>query len=274
MKSSNWFGNAIIYHIFIDRFSGCNTIVNTPDFLGGNLKGIYEKLDYLSGLGINTIWLSPFYTSHQYHGYHITNYKEVDPHFGTLSDLQKLIEKAHEMNIRVIADFVPNHCSKYHPFFVEAQQNINEKYGKWFYFNKCPGDYLCFLDFKELPKLNLEYAETRNYILEIANYWLSIGLDGYRVDHIIGASHNFWKYFYKNIKKNYPEAILFGEAPAEGVEAKYFKTLNFKNKFWRRIFGVSQENLQLEYFGEFDGILDFTFNKMIVEEIFLNHKSF
>jgi cyclomaltodextrinase len=261
------FKNAIIYQILIDRFSGCNKNLNIPDFLGGNLNAITEKLDYLFQLGINTIWLSPFYETHEYHGYHITDFKNVDPHFGSINDLQLLINKAHEKGIMVIADFVPNHCSMYHPFFHEAQKDINSKYYNWFYFIKWPDEYLCFLDHKKLPKLNLDYSETREYIVEIANYWLSLGIDGYRVDHVIGPSHDFWNYFYTSIKNNYPNSILFGEAWGKGINSKQFKTINIKNKFWRKIFGISQEKLQQEYYGEFDGILDFTLNGIIIDAV-------
>ena len=259
--------NSIIYQILIDRFSGCANKKNSSDFLGGNLNGITEKLDYLSNLGINTIWLSPFYETDKYHGYQITDFKKVDPHFGSLDALQILINRAHKKKIKIIADFVPNHCSVNHPFFKDAQTNTSRKYRNWFYFNESSNDYLCFLDIKELPKLNLDNADTRNYILDVANYWLSLGIDGYRVDHVIGPSHDFWKCFYSNIKKNYPEAFLFGEAWGEGINTKYFKTLNFKNKLWRRIFGVSQEKLQLEYAGEFDGMMDFVLNKMLISAI-------
>ena len=266
-QSSEWFKNAIIYQIMIDRFSGCGKNPNTSNFLGGNLRGITEKLDYISGLGVNAIWLSPFYETSAYHGYHITNFKKVDPHFGTTDDLRELIDKAHEKQIKVVADFVPNHCSSHHPFFEEAKKDINSKHHNWFYFKNWPDDYLCFLDVKELPKINLDNADARNYMLDAANYWLSAGLDGYRVDHIVGPSHDFWKFFYKNIKQKYSDAVLFGEAWGGGMDPKYFQTINFNNKFWRKIFGVSQEKLQLEYCGEFDGILDFALNEMIVETV-------
>jgi len=263
--------DAIIYQILIDRFSGCDKNLNISDFLGGTINGITEKLDYLSKLGINIIWISPFYETHQYHGYHITDFRKVDPHYGSISDLQELVNRAHEKGIKIIADFVPNHCSRHHPFFLEAQRDRNSKYYNWFYFKSWPDNFLCFLNEKDLPKLNLDFPETRMYILEVASYWLSLGIDGFRVDHVIGPSHDFWRYFYNNIKKGYPDSIIFGEAWAKGLKPEYFKSININNKFWRRIFGISQEKLQLEYYGEFDGILDFELNKLVIDTIKKGH---
>ena len=262
-----WFKNARIYQILIDRFSGADTSINKPDFLGGNIKGITERLNYILELGVNTIWLSPFCKTNKYHGYHILDYKTVDNHFGSIDDLKFLIKKAHENSLRVITDFVPNHCSVKHPFFIEAKFDRNSKYYNWFYFKKWPDNYLCFFNVKELVKLNLDNPETRDYIIEIAKYWLSLGIDGYRIDHVIGPSHKFWKRFYNEIKAGYPNCVLFGEAWGAGISSAYFETINIRNKFFHRIFGVSQESLQKEYYGEMDGILDFRLNEIIKEAV-------
>ncbi len=261
----DWFNEAVIYQIFIDRFNGFKTKVNTPEFLGGDLKGVISKLDYLQDLGINVVWLSPFYKTVSYHGYHITDFKSVDSHFGSKSDFLELINEAKNRGIKIIADFVPNHCSNEHPFFQDALKNKDSKYKDWFIFKKWPSNYLCFLDYKELPKLNLDNRETRDYIIEVANYWLSLGLNGFRIDHVIGPSHDFWKEFRQVIKKKYPNAILIGEVWAQGIINKNFGTLGIKNKFLRKIFGISQEKAQLEYYKELDGVLDFELNNIIVE---------
>lgn len=262
-----WFKNAKIYQILIDRFSGMDTLINKADFLGGNIKGITERLDYILEMGINTIWLSPFLKTNEYHGYHILDYKSVDRHFGTIDDLNYLIKKAHENSLKVITDFVPNHCSVMHPFFIEARQNRESKYYNWFCFKSWPDDYLCFLDVKELPKLNLDNHETQDYIIGIAKYWLSYGIDGYRLDHVPGPSHKFLQRFYNEIKHDYPDCVLFGEAWGGGISSRYFETINIRKKFFRRIFGTSQESLQKEYYGEMDGILDFELNSIIKEAV-------
>ena len=92
MPNVEWFKDAIIYHILIDRFAGYKSGKwNKPVFLGGNIKGIIDKLPYIKELGINTLWISPFYKTSAYHGYHIMDFFQVDPHFGTIKDMKKLI---------------------------------------------------------------------------------------------------------------------------------------------------------------------------------------
>lgn len=263
---NRWFRSAKIYQILIDRFAGADISCNKPDFLGGTIEGITGKLDYLSDLGINVIWLSPFWSTDKYHGYHILDFMTVDPRFGTEEQLRILIKEAHLRSIKVITDFVPNHISKDHPFFKNACSDRKSRYFKWFYFNNWPDDYLCFLDVKGLVKLNLDNPETARYIIDTAKYWLSTGIDGYRIDHIIGPSHKFWRRFYNEIKECYPESVLLGEAWGPGFSPENFKTINIRHKFIRKIFGISQESIQKEYIGEMDGVLDFWLNELIVKE--------
>ncbi|MEJ2658325.1 MAG: alpha-amylase family glycosyl hydrolase [Desulfobacterales bacterium] len=264
MADTDWFKQAIVYQIMIDRFAGLKSREwNKPEFLGGNIKGITEKLGYLKALGVNTLWLSPFYETSAYHGYHVTDFMKVEPNFGTLEDLEELIKKAHDNGMRIIADFLPNHCSSHHPFFLDAQKDKHSKYFKWFTFNPWPREYLCFLDVKALPKLNLDYPEARDYIINAAKYWLSIGIDGFRLDHVIGPKHSFWKYFTTEIKAAYPRAVLIGEAWFEGIRFDHLKTIHIKNKVMRWLFGVSQDSVQREYYGELDGVLDFRFLELV-----------
>lgn len=265
MGGVDWFKNAVIYQILIDRFAGFKSIKNwgKPEFLGGNIKGIIEKLPYLHNLGVNTIWISPFYKTSEYHGYHITDFYQVDPHFGTTKDIKKLIEIVHKHNMRIIADFVPNHCSNQHPYFREVQQNKNSEYKNWFYFTKWPNDYLCFLSVKRLPKINLDYPNARDYMINAAKHWLSLGFDGYRLDHVIGPSHNFWQQFKKEIKNMFPNVVLIGEAWMKGIKFNELKTINIKHKFLKWISGASSDNLLKEYSREIDGVLDFKFQELI-----------
>jgi len=269
MNTNNWFKNAIIYHILIDRFAGYKSIndFDKPVFIGGNIKGIIEKLSYLHELGINTIWISPFYKTNTYHGYHITDFFQVEPKFGSISDLKKLIEMVHIQDMRIIADFVPNHCSKDHPYFKDAQNNKNSEFKDWFYFTKWPEDYLCFLSIKELPKFNLENEETKNYITNAAKHWLSLGFDGFRLDHVIGPLHNFWQKFNTEIKKIFPNVVLIGEAWMKGIKFSELKTINIKHKFLKLLSGESSENLLKEYYRELDGVLDFRFQELIKDFI-------
>jgi glycosidase len=269
MTRDDWFRNAIIYHILIDRFAGFESTKNwnKPEFLGGTIRGIIEKLPYLKQLGVNTLWISPFFKTSAYHGYHITDFFSIDPHFGNTNDLSELIKIVHKLDMKIIADFVPNHCSNEHPFFREALQDKNSKYRKWFYFTKWPDQYLSFLSVKQLPKINLNNPDSRDYIINAAKYWFNLGFDGYRLDHVIGPSHSFWKMFNCEIKKMFPDIILIGEAWMKGVKFSELKTINIKNKFLKWIFGESSDLLLKEYYKKLDGVLDFRFQELIKDYI-------
>jgi cyclomaltodextrinase len=278
--STSWFSKAIIYHIFVDRFAGYDPEKDwkKPVFMGGNLKGIISKADYIAALGINTVWLSPFGKTSAYHGYHVTDYFQADNRFGTRQDVQELLKTFHLKNIRIILDFVPNHCSMQHPFFQAAINDRSSKYRKWFYFNRWNNKYRTFLHFKELPKFNLENPEARGHLIDAARHWLSMGFDGFRLDHAVGPSHDFWKTFYAGIKTLKPEAVLIGEAWLEGVGFRHLRTLGIHRKYMRWLKGIHPQDIQLEYQHEFDGVLDFFFRHRITEfiawkknpELFLN----
>ncbi|MBN1525382.1 MAG: hypothetical protein JW904_12915 [Spirochaetales bacterium] len=274
--STEWFGNAVIYHILIDRFAGFTVQENKsspkqPGFMGGTLSGITEKLDYIQNLGMNTIWLSPFYKTTAYHGYHITDFYSVEPRFGTLGDLKVLIKAAHDRGLRTIADFVPNHCSYQHPFFKDAKSNPESPYRNWFFFSKWPNKYRAFFDFFELPKLNVNNPETAQHLLEAAEYWTRMGIDGFRIDHAVGVPKIFLKDLSRAIKKENPNAILIGEAWMANPGWKYLQDIDLPNKYLRRLFGcITQEFVQREYVGILDGVLDFFVRDLMLE--FIAHK--
>jgi glycosidase len=265
MSGADWFKDGIIYHIFIDRFAGYSHTENwdQPVFLGGNIRGIISKLPYLMDLGVSILWISPFYRTSAYHGYHITDFYQVDPHFGSIEDIKDLIHAAHEHNLHIIADFVPNHCSKEHPFFKEAQHDKNSQYHDWFYFTGWPDEYLCFLSIKDIPKFNLNHAPTRKHIIDAAKYWLRFGFDGFRLDHVIGPSHEFWNEFRKEIKEAKPSAVLIGEAWMMGIKRHELQTLQVRNKFLKWLSGAASDPLFNEYLGELDGVLDFRVQELI-----------
>jgi cyclomaltodextrinase len=163
----------------------------------------------------------------------------------------------------VIADFVPNHCSKEHPYFKEAQHNKDSPYRDWFYFTRWPEEYLCFLSVKDLPKLNLDNPPTRDHILHAADYWFSQGFDGFRLDHVIGPSHQFWRIFTKKIHAQYPNVVLIGEAWMMGIKAHELPTLRVPHKFLKWLSGAASDSLFTEYIGLLDGVLDFKVQKLI-----------
>jgi len=269
MDGIDWFKKTIIYHIFIDRFAGFNSENNWehPIFLGGNIKGIIEKIPYLKDLGIETIWISPFYKCSEYHGYHITDFYKVEPNFGNLEDIKELIKTVHQEKMYIITDFVPNHVSDKHPFFKEAIKNKQSEYFNWFYFKKWPTEYLCFLSINQLPKINLNNKDAKNYIINAAKHWLSLGFDGFRLDHVIGPDSNFWKQLRNEIKKIFPNVVLIGEAWMKGIKFKELKTINIRHKYLKWINGASSDKLLKEYIGLLDGVLDFHFQELVKKYI-------
>jgi cyclomaltodextrinase len=270
MDKAEWFQDAVIYQIFIDRFSGFTSTDawEQPVFLGGTIQGIIDRLPYLADLGVSALWITPFYKTSAYHGYHITDFYEVDPHFGTTQDIKDLIHEAHQRQIRILADFVPNHCSNQHPFFKDAQQNKDSEYKDWFCFTNWPNEYLCFLSVPELPKLNLGNPATRDHIVNAAKHWLSMGFDGFRLDHVIGPSHTFWKYFNEKIITEYPQALLIGEAWLKGIKRSELRTVQIHHKLLTWLTGgAAPEGLFREYIGELDGVLDFKVQEIIKKYI-------
>jgi len=264
-----WISEAILYHIFIDRFAGYDPEKNweKPLFMGGNLRGIIARADYLSDLGINALWISPVFKTDAYHGYQITDFYQPEPHFGTLKDVRDLLEIFHRKNIRIMLDFVPNHCSVNHPFFQAALKDRKSKYRNWFYFNSLTGRYSTFLHYRELPKLNLNHPQTRHHIIDAAKYWLLLGFDGFRLDHAVGPSLDFWKVFSAEVKRTNREAVLIGEAWMEGISLRQLKTSGVRHKYLRWINGTHPWDIQLDYRSVFDGVLDFFFRHRITEFI-------
>jgi len=284
MKNPNWIKNSIIYHIFLDRFSTGDVIKDkklaaktSSGWMGGNIGGVIKKLDYLKNLGINTIYLSPIYQSTFYHGYSITDYFEVDAHFGNKNYLRRLMEACHKANIRVLLDFVPNHCSYMHPFFMDAQRNRNSQYRDWFIFTKWPKEYVCFLDVKELPKINLENPDAQEHIISAAEYWIrEFGIDGYRLDHAIGPPLSFWKEFKKRTKRIRKDSKLIAEIWFRGINTKHSTMLcllkSFPKKSLERMMELIKDGeiiklnwmalREVDKMKIFDGGLDFNFMEL------------
>lgn len=264
--TQEWFQDSVVYQIMIDRFAGVEDRENwhNTEYIGGDLEGINDRLDYLEGLGVDVIWISPFYEGESYHGYHITDMYSVDPEFGTEQDLKELIDEVHERDMRIIADFVPNHVSVEHEYFKEASTFPNSEYREWFYFNEWPDKYLSFLDFdQDLAKINLENVEARRHVTDAAKKWLELGLDGYRLDHVIGPSHSFWNHFEQEIHEEFPEAVLIGESWWNGIGFEHLETFEMPRKYLNAVTG-SQELAQRNYIGLLDGVLDFKAREIVL----------
>ncbi len=232
-----WVRDAVIYHIFLDRFYPGDGVswkksTNLSGFFGGTLRGVIQKLGYIQSLGCNAIWLSPLFASPSHHGYDATDYYTVEPRFGTNADLKELIEKAHQRDIRVILDFVANHWSNQHPTFQAAQHDENSEYRSWYTWQRWPDEYTSFFGVKGMPQLNLKHKPASGYLLKCAQYWLENGVDGYRLDYAPGPPHTFWADFRQACKAVNSDAFLFGEV-------------------------VSHSDTIASYVPHFDGCLDF-----------------
>lgn len=211
-----WTMDAIIYHVFVDRFypgDGCKWKQpgSLGGFYGGTIRGITEKLDYVQEIGFNTLWLSPIFPSPSHHGYDATDLFNIEPRLGGLTDFQSLIKTAHDRNIRIILDFVPNHVSDQHLIFQQAMGDPKSPYTDWFTFTRWPDEYETFFGVKSLPQLNLRHPDARKYMIDAAVFWLNLGVDGFRLDYAIGPVQEFWAAFRKQTRRANPECWTFGE---------------------------------------------------------------
>lgn len=287
-KEMNRENNERIYHIFVDRFSTGDDELDKKlayqyeiDFMGGNLNGIIKKLDYIKDLGFRAIWLSPIFKGNDYHGYHVTNFFELDPHFGDLDDLKKLIQKAHEKGIKIILDMVLNHAHETHYFFLDAKQNSKSKYRDWFVWSRS-GDYLKFLNCGWLPKLNTRNPEVQEYLLNVVEFYLNLGVDGFRLDHAIGLAKDFAKKLLEYILDKKGKTVhYFGECwldlalLSDRSIAKTLWILDEKfshglSKRYRNDFDTNQtinEKIIFYTIQYFNGLLDFYTNQVLRKTI-------
>lgn len=213
----DWTRDAVLYQIFADRFFD-----PSPEFpftepkpslkCNGTLRGITAKLDYIAGLGVNCLWLTPIFPSPSYHGYDATSFYEVNPRLGTKEDFRQLLDEAHKRGMKLLMDFVPNHWSNQHPTFVESQKDKKSPHFEWYTWKTWPHDYKTFFGVKTLPQINLRNPAAREHVLGAAKYWLDFGVDGFRVDYCIGPSPDFYAEFRRVTRSANPESWTFGEA--------------------------------------------------------------
>ena len=272
----NWFDHIRIYHLLIDRFNGGwqTPPVSENVFCGGTLQGVIEKLDYIKGLGFNAIMLSPIFKSQNYHGYHTLNFDEVDPHFGTWEDYQQLLDQAHDKGLKIICDFVPNHCWYQAPIFEESLLKNGGKHRDWFFYPKADSDeFVSFLGFGDLPKFNLTNPEVVSFMTEKAERLVRMGVDAFRIDHALGQPHSFLQRLRQSLEAIRSDIVVFGEVWAFGIGPQlasqlYFKTEGRLSEFMaQETLPFSQDALQADYVGTLDGVLDFAYRDIILEEI-------
>ena len=240
VKVNSKFEGRIFYQIFVDSFKKSSDSLNKdyvtrswdstdlhafkdgkyhPIFLGGDLKGVKDKLEYLKDLGIGAIYLTPIFKANSNHKYDTLDYYEIDPRLGDLSTFKELVKKAHELDILVCMDLVFNHTSFFHPFFQDAIKN--GKNSKYFDFYMIEGDevkyqkpinYMSFSESYMMPKVNLNNDLAENYFLEVAKYYLKeCDIDAYRLDVSNEIPHSFWIEFKKELTKIKEDIFIIGE---------------------------------------------------------------
>ena len=242
MKSV-WYKNALVYSLDVETFMDSD-----GDGIG-DFRGLTNCLDYLAGLGVNCLWLLPFYPSpNRDNGYDVMNYYDIDPRLGTLGDFVEFMHQARDRGLRVLIDLVVNHTSIEHPWFKSARQDKNSKYRDyyvwsdnpqpipdlvafptqedsiWEYDEQAGASYLHHF-YKEQPDLNIGNPKVQEEILRIMGFWLELGVSGFRIDAapflikevgIDGGSSDNLEHFLERMREflagRQADAILLAEA--------------------------------------------------------------
>lgn len=224
-----WAANKVVYQVFPARFATDQAVsgrvwyqapIGPKADLKGNLKGVTDRLEYIRDLGADVVYMTPIFRSDSTHKYDTIDYYTIDPSFGTREDLCRLVDKAHSLGLRVILDGVFNHTSPKFFAFEDLKKNQEKSaYRDWYYVESFPmrtlpgrHNYKCFGYFFGMPKLNLQCQEAADYFVDVALYWLRTAkIDGWRLDVADEISHSFWKRLRREVKREFPEALIVGE---------------------------------------------------------------
>lgn len=234
-KIPSWLPDAIVYNVFPDSFaSGRRCIAGSAEdryfegeicrgWRGGTINGIRANLDYIAGMGFNTLYMNPIFAAGEYHKYDTIDYYHVDPVFGTNEDFRKLVEDCHRRNMHVIIDGVFNHAGWHFIGFKDCiEKGKASRYWSWFHrleepvivpdnWDVYPG-YECFGYERMMPKLAMDNPETSDYFCNVGSYWVrEFGIDGWRLDVADEVPDVFWRKFRNAVKSVNPECALIGE---------------------------------------------------------------
>ena len=240
-----WFKDAIIYEVPVRGFYDSN-----GDGIG-DFQGLIQKLDYLEDLGINTIWLLPFYPSPQKDdGFDVTDHCDVHPDYGTVADFKQFLKEAHRRGLRVLTELILNHTSDQHPWFKRSRRaKAGSRYRDFYVWSDSPekykeariifsseestnwtwdadaGAYYWHRFFRHQPELNFDNAEVQLEMIKIVDFWMKMGVDGFRLSSVpflyeeegtscenLPQTHVFLKRLRAHIDKNYKHRILIAEA--------------------------------------------------------------
>lgn len=238
IQTPDWVKDAVFYQIFPDRFAKSTVprkqLLRTPSweaweavptlqgYKGGDLWGVIEQLDYLQDLGINAIYFTPIFQSASNHRYHTHDYYQVDPLLGGNRAFFELLTAAHQRQIKVVLDGVFNHASRGFFFFHDILENgPHSPWVDWFriegwplsaYDGDRPANYQGWDGNRALPVFNHDNPEVREYIMEVGEYWIQQGIDGWRLDVPFEVeSPGFWQEFRERVKALNPDAYIVGE---------------------------------------------------------------
>lgn len=249
-----WYKEAVFYEVHVRSYFDSNN-----DGIG-DFRGLTEKLDYIKSIGIDCIWLLPFFESPlKDDGYDVSDYYSIHHDLGTMEDFEKFIKEAHDRNIKVIGDLVLNHVSDQHSWFVEARSSKNSKKRDWFVWTDDPSKYsdarIIFVDveksnwtfdqtsgqyywhrfYSHQPDLNYDNPDVRNEIKNVFRFWLKKGMDGFRCDAApylyeregvgyegLPETHNFFKELRAIMDEEFPGCILLAEANQWPAESKKY----------------------------------------------------
>ena len=250
-----WYMNAIFYEVHVRAYCDSNSDGK------GDIPGLITKLDYIKNLGIDCIWILPIYPSPlKDDGYDIADYYGVHPDYGTVEDFKTLIKEAHKRDIRVIADLVLNHTSDQHPWFQKSRSDPGSKYRDYYVWSETDKKFsearIIFLDtedsnwtfdeeaglyfwhrfYSSQPDLNYDNPEVIQEMMNVMDFWLEMGIDGFRADAVpylieregtncenLPETHQILKDFRKHIDEKYEDKVLLAEANQLPVDVRdYF----------------------------------------------------
>jgi maltose alpha-D-glucosyltransferase/alpha-amylase len=244
LRDTSWYKDAVIYQIHVRTFFDSN-----GDGIG-DFQGLEQKLDYVQDLGVNTIWLMPFFPSPlRDDGYDISDYRSVHPRYGTLDDFKSFLSMAHDRGLRVIIELVANHTSDQHPWFQESRRSRDNPKRDWYVWSdadtKYSGTRIIFLDtemsnwawdpvskayywhrfFSHQPDLNYDNPAVREEMWNVMKFWLEIGVDGFRLDAVpylieregtscenLPETHEVIRELRKKADEQFPGTMLLAEA--------------------------------------------------------------
>ncbi|MEA2622805.1 MAG: cyclomaltodextrinase / maltogenic alpha-amylase / neopullulanase [Chloroflexota bacterium] len=253
IQTPAWVRDAVFYQIFPDRFASSARVLkpgrmedwDAPPtqhgYKGGDLLGIAERLPELVDLGVNALYLTPIFSSASNHRYHAYDYLAVDPLLGGNPALRELLDRAHELGMRVVLDGVFNHCGRgFWPFHHVLENGADSPYRDWFVLDPdvlagkrqlnaypdrhaggrdLPLGYASWWGHPGLPKLNVSHPPVREYLLSVAEHWLRFGIDGWRLDVPTEIDDTtFWPEFRRRCRAVNPDAYLVGEIWDEAPE--------------------------------------------------------